>query len=151
MTVDHLKGVFGTEELELHHLGFVVPDMECAIDKWLMAGADMIVEPGDDEIQGVRCCLLRLAHGVDIELVSPILRSLTEPHYHHPLATRLDNGGGLDHLCLLATNLDDILANVRAKRLGVIICAPVYASVFATDIAFIKMRTGLIVEFMKQK
>ena len=69
----------------------IVSDMEAAIRRWSETGAEVVIEPTDDPIQRVTCCLLRTDGSVDIELVAPITPG------DSPVDNRLKRGGGLDH------------------------------------------------------
>lgn len=123
------------------HLGFVVPDMAAAVDRWVEGGAEVVIPPTNDPIQGVVCCLLRDQGAVAIELVAPLETGSS------PVESRLKRGGGLDHICYFVDSLEEALAEERSRG-SLVVCDPVYAVTFNRDIAFVHRRTGLVVEFM---
>lgn len=125
------------------HLGYVVPRMQPALRRWLDGGAELLVEPTDDPVQRVSVCLLRADGVTDIELVAP----LTEGD--SPVTARLRRGGGLDHICYFVEDVGEAL-RAEQKRGGVVVCKPVYAVAFRSEVGFAMRRTGLVVEFMSR-
>lgn len=123
------------------HVGFVVADMASAVERWVEGGAEVVIPPTRDPIQGVLCCLIRDAGAVDIELVAPLEAGSS------PIESRLKRGGGLDHICYLVESLEESLAEERSRG-SLVVCEPVYAVTFQRDIAFVHRRTGLVVEYM---
>jgi methylmalonyl-CoA/ethylmalonyl-CoA epimerase len=129
---------------ELAHLGYVVTDMERALQQFQAEGAVVLIAPTDDPIQRVSCCLLRSDGAVDIELVAPLAQG------DSPVESRLRRGGGLDHVCYLVDDLSEALeAEVDAR--AVVVCAPTYAVTFDRQIAFVLRRSGLLVELMARE
>jgi methylmalonyl-CoA/ethylmalonyl-CoA epimerase len=132
-------------EASLHHVGFVVREMSSAIRRFTEdEDADLVVPPTDDPLQKVTCALVRIAGGLDVELVAPL-----DPD-DSPVSSRLRRGGGLDHVCL---SVDDVPAALREEeeRGGVIVCPPVHAVTFDRTIAFVHRRSGLLVELMARE
>lgn len=129
--------------LELHHVGFVVRNMDRAIEGYVREGATLEIAPVDDPIQRVTCALMRMEDGGAIELVAPI-----DPE-DSPVSSRLRRGGGLDHLCYLVDDLQFEIS-VEVERGGTVVCDPVYAITFHRMIAFVLRRTGLLVELMER-
>jgi len=128
-------------QMPVAHLGYVVSEMAAAIRRWTQEGAEVVVGPTDDPIQGVTCCLLRTDGVVDIELVAPLVPG------DSPVESRLKRGGGLDHICYLVDSLDRALQRELANG-SLVVSEPVYAVTFNRDIAFVHRRTGLVVEYM---
>jgi methylmalonyl-CoA/ethylmalonyl-CoA epimerase len=125
----------------MHHLGYVVRDMSTALRRFTDEGATLLIEPTDDPVQRVSCALLRLLDGVDIELVAPLdLES-------SPIEARLRRGGGLDHICLAVDDVEAALAQ-EEERGATVVCEPVHAVTFDRTIAFVRRRSGLLVELM---
>jgi methylmalonyl-CoA/ethylmalonyl-CoA epimerase len=125
----------------LHHIGYVVPRMSAALNRFVDEGATIVVEPIDDPIQRVTVALLSIDAGVPIELVAPI------PGLEGPLTARLQRGGGFDHLCLV---VDDVAAALAedAERGAVVVCEPVFAVAFTRTVGFVQRRTGMVVEYI---
>jgi len=57
---------------DLHHIGYVVEDMERGLKQFQDEGAVLEIGPTDDPIQKVTCALLRLPDGSAVELVAAI-------------------------------------------------------------------------------
>lgn len=131
-------------EPALHHVGYVVRDMRRAIDQFISEGASLVVGPTDDPVQKVSCALLRIADGVDVELVAPL-----DPD-DSPVTARLRRGGGLDHICLSVDDVPTALA-LEEERGALVVCAPVHAVTFDRTIAFAHRRSGLLVELMGRR
>jgi methylmalonyl-CoA/ethylmalonyl-CoA epimerase len=129
---------------ELAHLGYVVPDMQRALKRFLAEGAVVVIAPTDDPIQRVSCCLLRCDDAVDIELVAPLVPG------DSPVDERLKHRGGLDHVCYY---VDDLAAAVAAEIAAgsIVVCEPVHAVTFDRQIAFVQRRSGLVVELMTRE
>ena len=103
----------------------------------------MLIHPTDDPIQKVTCALLRLADGIDVELVAPI-----DPE-DSPVSARLRRGGGLDHICLAVDEVADELVEEERKG-SIVVCPPVHAVTFDRTIAFVHRRSGLLIELMSR-
>jgi methylmalonyl-CoA/ethylmalonyl-CoA epimerase len=123
------------------HWGYVVPEMGKAISAWEKAGAALVVPPAADPIQNVACALLMWEKAVPIELVAPLSDGPT------PLASRLKKGGGLDHVCLFADDVDAEVAALRVKG-AMTVVEPCYGAVFDRRLAFLVTPMGLTVELM---
>jgi methylmalonyl-CoA/ethylmalonyl-CoA epimerase len=127
----------------LHHVGFVVRDIGRSIERFVDEGATVLIDATADPVQKVRCALLRLADGVDIELVAPL-----DPD-DSPVTARLRRGGGLDHLCLAVDDVETALA-AEVDRDAQVVCPPVHAVTFDRTIAFAYRRSGLLVELISR-
>jgi methylmalonyl-CoA/ethylmalonyl-CoA epimerase len=128
----------------LHHVGYVVRDMQRALRQFGDEGAELLLGPTDDPIQRVTCALVRLADGIDLELVAPL-----DPE-DSPVSARLRRGGGLDHICLA---VDDVAAALsdEVDRDALVVCEPVHAVTFRRTVAFVRRRSGLVVELMSRQ
>lgn len=123
------------------HWGYVVPNMERALTSWQKAGAVVLVPPAIDPIQNVACALLVYKGAAPIELVSPL------PEGPNPVEGRLKKGGGLDHVCLFAADLEADLEAMRQEG-AITVVEPCYGAVFDRRLAFVVTRMGLTVELM---
>jgi methylmalonyl-CoA/ethylmalonyl-CoA epimerase len=128
--------------LHLAHTGYVVRNMATAIKRFKADGAALLVGPTDDPIQKVACALLALPGNVHLELVAPLGDD-------SPVQSRLARGGGLDHICYYADDLQTEIDREVAAG-AVLVCPPTYAVTFGRDIAFVHRRSGLVVEFMSR-
>lgn len=125
------------------HIGFVVPNMDKAMKRWIQSGAEIIIEPTFDPIQNVWCSFLVCFSSLPIELVAP------SDSGNSPLVSRLKKGGGLDHICLFVNNVDEAFQQ-ELDRGGLELCSPVYGCVWDRTIAFVGQRTGLVLELMSK-
>lgn len=128
----------------LHHIGYVVRDIARGVDRFVEEGATVLIGATVDPIQKVSCALLRLAEGVDVELVAPLDVN------DSPVAARLRRGGGLDHVCLSVDDVEAGLAS-EAEHDAVVVCPPVYAVTFDRTVAFVHRKSGLLVELMSRE
>lgn len=125
----------------IFHLGYVVPNMERALKTWCGNGAKVLVPPAQDPIQKVACCLIVYKDSVSIELIAPL------PGTESPVDNRLKKGGGLDHVCLFADDINRELDAMRQNG-GLVVVEPCYGVVFDRELAFVLTRMGLVVELM---
>lgn len=128
----------------LHHIGYVVPRIGPALNRFVDEGATVLVEPIDDPIQRVTVALLRADGDVPIELVAPT------PGLDSPVEARLRRGGGFDHLCYSVPDVADCLA-VESERGSLIVCEPVFAVAFTRTIGFVQRRSGMVVEYISDE
>lgn len=142
MAPDATQGVDPTPRL--HHVGYVVANMDGGVRRFEDAGGQLVVGPTEDPVLGVVCALIRLSEGVDIELVAPLA------DIDSPVTARLDRGGGLDHLCFWVDSLDTSLER-ELENGALLLVSPTYAVTFDSTIAFVQRRSGLVVELMGAK
>ena len=138
------RGAIAWRPENLAHVGYVVPRMERGLTQWLRGGAELVVPPALDPIQNVSCALLIVMGSFPIELVAPI------PEGPNPVAGRLAKGGGIDHICIY---VDDVAGGVEAMKTDGAMCVvePVYGAVFDRTIAFLILRSGLVLELMERR
>lgn len=125
----------------LHHIGYVVSDMERSIRQFEREGAVVTIGPTDDPLQRVTCALLRLVDGSALELVAPTDEA------DSPLASRLRRGGGYDHLCFAVADVRAALG-AEVDDGATIVCEPVHAVTFGETVGFVLRRTGMLIEYM---
>lgn len=125
----------------LAHLGFVVRDIEKEVSRWVKSGAALFIDPEFDPIQNVYCALVGFPAALPFELVAP-------GGENSPVQARLKKGGGLDHVCLFVDEIEPAFEAYQARG-GLPLVTPVYGVVFDRKIAFVQMRTGLVVELMQ--
>lgn len=139
MARDASQGVDLTPRL--HHVGYVVANMNGGVRRFEDAGGQLVVGPTEDLTLGVVCALIRLPEGVDIELVAPL------SDVDSPITARLDRGGGLDHLCFWVGDLESALER-ELENGALLLVPPTYAVTFDSTVAFVQRRGGLVVELM---
>lgn len=137
------------ERLEhcLHHIGFVVPDIQREIAGFAKSiGASWDGQTFHDPLQKVRVAFLQSARPTDalIELVAPAAED-------SPVFQFLRKGGGLHHLCYEVMDLDVHLAKMRAE--GAIIVKPPTPAVAFNNrrIGWVYTRQKLLQEFLERK
>jgi methylmalonyl-CoA/ethylmalonyl-CoA epimerase len=129
---------------QVFHWGYVVPDMERALKHWQKMGAQLVVPPSLDPIQNVLCALLVYRDAAPIELVAPA------PSGPNPLGSRLEKGGGLDHVCFFSEDVAHETTMLRSQG-GVVVVEPSYGAVFDRQLSFVVTRPGLVVELMARQ
>lgn len=87
---------------KIAHIGYVVRDINLSVSAWVSSGYTISIPVTFDPIQNVNCLLLSKEGEPNIELVSPGERG------DHPLSSRLNRGGGLDHVCFLQNLLKSL-------------------------------------------
>jgi methylmalonyl-CoA/ethylmalonyl-CoA epimerase len=128
----------------LHHIGYVVPRIGPALNRFVDEGATVLVEPVDDPVQRVTVALLRVDGDVPVELVAPIAGM------DSPVVARLRRGGGFDHLCYSVHDVADAL-DEESGRGSLIVCEPVFAVAFTRTIGFVQRRSGMVVEYISEQ
>jgi methylmalonyl-CoA/ethylmalonyl-CoA epimerase len=132
--------------MRLHHVGFVVPDIQASVDafaKSICASWDTKII--HDPLQKVRVSFLQAGSptDADIELVAPAAQD-------SPVLNFLKKGGGLHHLCYEVIDLDAHLVKVR-KEGAMIVKAPLPAVAFQDRrIAWVLTKQRLLLEFLEQ-
>lgn len=130
------------------HVGFVVPDIEKSVEKWIGNGFyKMESEIIDDPGIGVRCCLLSRQGELDIELVSPLNNSLIPS----PVQSRMRRGGGLDHIAykIKSVQFKDFLKELNENRSEKIVFGPTFSILFQSTICFTMRTDGLLIEYIE--
>jgi methylmalonyl-CoA/ethylmalonyl-CoA epimerase len=146
MNSEPLEGVHAPEHLKLHHIGFVVFSIQESVEGFARSvDATWDGNVVFDAIQKVRVTFFKGHNPTDplIELVEP-----SGPA--SPVASFVERGGGLHHLCYEVPNLEAHLTfckSVGAK----IICPPVPAVAFGgRRIAWAVTRNRLLMEFLER-
>ncbi len=135
----------GECESRLHHVGFVVRNIEGEIEgfaKSILASWDRKIY--HDPLQKVRITFLQALNKTDalIELVEPATED-------SPVQQFLAKGGGLHHLCYEVTDLDLHLRKVRGAG-AVLVKAPLPAVAFENRrIAWVWTRQRLLLELLE--
>lgn len=130
--------------MEIAHIGYVVKDIDQSLDSWIRSGYHVEISKTFDPIQNVFCLILAKAGEPRIELVSPGLSGST------PLASRLRRGGGIDHVCFFTDNIERALEIERSNH-SVVVCEPVHAVTFNSQVAFVVRQGGLLIEYLEQR
>jgi methylmalonyl-CoA/ethylmalonyl-CoA epimerase len=129
---------------KIAHIGYVVRDINLSVSAWVSSGYTISIPVTFDPIQNVNCLLLSKEGEPNIELVSPGERG------DHPLSSRLNRGGGLDHVCFFTESLEESL-RIEKDYGALVICEPVYAITFDSRIAFVLRRSGILIEYLEVK
>jgi methylmalonyl-CoA/ethylmalonyl-CoA epimerase len=129
---------------KIAHIGYVVRDINWSVSAWLSSGYTISIPVTFDPIQNVNCLLLSKDGEPNIELVSPGEKG------DHPLNSRLNRGGGLDHVCFFTESLEESI-RIEKDSGALVICEPVYAITFDSRIAFVLRRSGILIEYLEVK
>jgi methylmalonyl-CoA/ethylmalonyl-CoA epimerase len=125
----------------IHHIGFVVRDIDVALNGWLNLGFSIKTPKTKEMAIGVECILLQDQNLVYVELIQPLPGSIA-------LSARINRGGGLDHLCYSVPNLEVAVAHEVAQG-GVTVLAPTHSRLHDARICFVYRRSGLLVELLE--
>lgn len=124
--------------MKLHHIGFVVSD----IDKYISKFPPMrIVKRLEDSYQNAELVLLEDKGGMNIELIKPMNTNSFTMNF----LTKF--GEGFHHLCFESDSLTDIKTHISEKKLKKIL-GPVYAPLLNGEVIFAIDRTMQITEFL---
>lgn len=130
----------------LHHVGYVVADVEQALPSWMASlGARQVSPVFHDPLQKVKVVFLQpdSEDRVQVELVAPAGEG-------SPVAPFLTKGGGLHHVCYEVDDLDAHLAVMKARK-AVVIRPPKPAVAFeGRRIAWMVTRERLVLEFVER-
>jgi methylmalonyl-CoA/ethylmalonyl-CoA epimerase len=129
---------------KIAHIGYVVRNIELSTVGWIASGYSVAIPETFDPIQNVNCLLLSKEGEPCIELVSP------GDEGEHPLKARLGRGGGLDHICFYTESIEDSIGIERASG-ALVVCEPVHAATFNSQIAFVLRRSGILIEYLERK
>lgn len=135
-----------TLQLRLHHIGFVVRDIETSIQGFIHSmAARWDGHTYHDQIQKVKVTFLRTGlSDAQIELVEP-------GRDDSPVSKFLERGGGLHHLCYEVEDIDQALLTLKSKK-AVMVQRPVPAIAFAgRRIAWVMTAEKLLVELLEQE
>lgn len=130
-------------DFPLSHLGFVVWDIDSALISWEKSDYYVVSPKVWVSEQEVFCALLGHQYELPIELISPPSRTELGP-----LTSRLGRGGGLDHICYEAPNIESVL-EIESK--SVRISGPSHSPLFNRFVVFFLRETGLVVEYVLEK
>lgn len=128
----------------IHHIGYVVADVERAAEGFSQSlGARILTPAIHDPLQKVFVLFLQIPGDVaQWELVAPAGNG-------SPVAALAARGGGLHHVCYEVADLDGALAQAKAVR-GALIRPPKPAVAFAgRRIAWVLTAERLLVEYLE--
>lgn len=136
----------GILEMRLHHVGFVVRDIQAEIQKFARSvGATWDSKIFHDPLQKVKVSFIQTPCPGDaqIELVEPAAPD-------SPVLRFLKKGGGLHHLCYEVADLGEHLSKMR-KEGALVVKPPLPAVAFENRlIAWVFTRQRLLLEFLEQ-
>jgi methylmalonyl-CoA/ethylmalonyl-CoA epimerase len=146
MSAELLSKTGATDDLKLHHIGFVVASIaESAESLALSLGAVWDKKTVFDPVQKVHVTFFQGRNPLDpwIELVEP-------DGPESPVTRFLERGGGLHHLCYEVKDLDAHLQFCQTVG-TLVIRPPVPAVAFGgRRIAWAKAKKRLLVEFLER-
>jgi len=135
--------------VKLHHIGVVTDDLEREMAAYKFLGYEPSASDSpqgesvilEDEIQRNRLAFLR--HGLSGETIE-----LIEPMDSRSSVASAQKG--LAHLCYEVVGLDDVLAEIKQKRLGLVFTPPMFAPGLGNGrIAFVYFKGGAVIEFFE--
>jgi len=133
-------------EGRLHHVGFVVADIQSSIAGFVRSlGATWTGEIFDDPNQRVRVTFLSTSpESPQIELVEPVGANSPVERF------RRESGGGLHHLCFEVDRIEEQLKLMRTRS-AMIVSRPKPAVAFnGRRIAWVYTAEKLLVEYLER-
>jgi len=134
-------------EPRLHHVGYVVSDVEESLPHWTASlAATWVSAVFHDPLQKVKVAFLQPASedSVQVELVAPAGEG-------SPVAPFLAKGGGLHHMCYEVDDLEAHIADMK-RRKAVVIRPPKPAVAFlGRRIAWMVTRERLVIEYLERR
>ncbi len=134
-------------EQRLHHVGYVVADVEAALPQWTVSLAARWVSPVfHDPLQKVNVVFLQpdSDDAVQVELVAPAGDG-------SPVASFLVKGGGLHHMCYEVDDLEAHIAVMKSRK-AMVIRPPKPAVAFGgRRIAWMVTKERLVLEYVEQR
>jgi methylmalonyl-CoA/ethylmalonyl-CoA epimerase len=134
-------------EPRLHHVGYVVSDVEESLPNWTASlSARWVSAVFHDPLQKVKVVFLQPASedAVQVELVAPAGDG-------SPVAPFLNKGGGLHHMCYQVDDLEAHIADMKLRK-AVLIRPPKPAVAFGSRrIAWMVTRERLVVEYLERR
>jgi methylmalonyl-CoA/ethylmalonyl-CoA epimerase len=146
LPVQHDDGHTLTTGSRLHHIGFVVPRISDAVQRFVSGlGVQWDGKVHHDPVQTVKVTFLEHPSGnaPSIELVEPATQDSSVSRF-------LKRGGGLHHLCYEVKSLDAQLEHALSAG-AILISAPCPAVAFdGRKIAWIITPDRLLIEYLAQ-
>jgi methylmalonyl-CoA/ethylmalonyl-CoA epimerase len=134
-------------EARLHHIGFVVRNVEEALPRWSASlSVRSVSAVFHDPLQRVYVAFLEPPAGdaVQVELVAPAGED-------SPVASFLAKGGGLHHVCYEVDNLEAQLQEMTNRK-ALLLRPPKPAVAFeGRRIAWIMTRERLVIEYLERR
>jgi hypothetical protein len=122
----------------LHHIGYVVDDIEIFKDSFFDLRLHKTVE---DKLQNAKIELLSVSNGSYIELIQPLGPDAFTWNFLKKY------GQGLHHLCFEGYSLSTIEKFIFEKKM-IKLRGPIYASLFNKEVIFAMTRSRSIIEFI---
>jgi methylmalonyl-CoA/ethylmalonyl-CoA epimerase len=133
-------------EPSLHHIGYVVASIAEEIDRWRLAlSAVSVTATYEDQIQQARVAFLDLPPDglTKVELVEPLGQDSR-------VASFLNRGGGLHHLCFEVDDIDRQLSQMKMQK-AMLLRRPQPAVAFGgRRIAWMLTREKLLIEYLER-
>ncbi len=130
--------------MKFHHVGIVVKSIEESTPRYRQfLGLQPITPLITDEMQRVNVQFLATgADSTTVELIEPLPGK-------SPARRKLEQGGGLDHLCFEVADLDEYVRHAESE--GVLcVCPPVSATAFdGRRVAFLLYHGIGLIEFVE--
>jgi methylmalonyl-CoA/ethylmalonyl-CoA epimerase len=134
-------------EPQLHHVGYVVADVEESLPHWTASlAASWVSAVFHDPLQKVKVAFLQPGSddAVQVELVGPLGEG-------SPVGPFLAKGGGLHHVCYQVDDLEGHIAEMK-RRKAILIRPPKPAVAFGgRRIAWMVTRERAVIEYVERR
>jgi methylmalonyl-CoA/ethylmalonyl-CoA epimerase len=132
-------------ELEVHHIGYAVSDIEKAADAFRLLGYETDGSICDDTSRNVRILFMHL-EALRIELISPLDVS---KHSAVDEIIKSGNVGAPYHICYETKNLNDMVSALRQKRFRVITPPEPAPAINGRDVVFLYSKDIGLIELVE--
>ena len=128
-------------DMKLHHIGFVVENIEQSVEIFELIGLKKSGEKVEDLNQNNFLQMMEDSNGNRIELIEPIDENSTVNKYNK----------GLHHLAFTTNNEEELLKTIKANRLGKIFTKDIPAPLFNNkNVSFGYLKNDLLIEIVSK-
>ncbi|MDX9819435.1 MAG: VOC family protein [Desulfococcus multivorans] len=131
------------QELKVHHIGIVVEDINDAKKPYETVLGMEVIQIYDVDAFAARVAFLPVSNTY-IELVQP-----TNPN--DGLGRFLQKGGGVHHICYEVENIDDVVQQMKAKKIRLIPDEPKWTPCFDKTLFLHPKDTGNVLVELVEK
>lgn len=128
--------------MKIHHIGYIVSDMELSIREFQTLGYLVESPPIEDTLRDIVICFLK-NDGYRIEIITP----LSENSSYHRMLKKYSQGPY--HLCYECKNLDEFLESSEAKNYVLIQKPMIAPAIHNKRVAFLMSRQNGMIELLE--
>tara|TARA_Y100001970_G_C14259345_1_gene878513 strand:+ start:4652 stop:5053 length:402 start_codon:yes stop_codon:yes gene_type:complete len=132
--------------MKLAHIGFLYKSIDEGLTIWKNENVKILKNKTKDKKLKVNCCLLKV-NSLIIEIISPFKSNKI-------LFKKIENNKknkpfGFDHLCFYSKNINKDIKIWEKKHNSKTVIKKTYSKMFKKNIAFLVLKTGLLIELLE--